>query len=402
MTSHQRGAYPLYIALGITALVFIVGIGVLTISSRDAEAPNTPVEVGDSEQNIPDTDFDQEVDTVATSTEDVEQKSVEDEVPKTQVTGQTTIKKAATEVKQIIKNTSQALSDKDEDENNLEDATLEELGVVGACGLQVTSHNLNDEVLLPLTLEGTVRTIPDEDEDCQWNIDTNTLMRVQLAYEDPTCERALVVCEDGYRIISEQEQVNFRGAASTTMPFIIESFGELPEQVVSTRKNIKVIFTDISLSKKNFDSFELPLVINPNLAQKHDCGFRVTSLAPDDIINFPVTVTGDIDNSDPNAQCSWNIEAGYAGTAQLYFENGDEWTALGSSTPITVKNTEANNVKFSTKLSFSNIGVGLSLGSELKIVFSEQATENQAVINKVEIPIVLGTQSLEDNENLDE
>ena len=128
--------------------------------------------------------------------------------------------------------------------------------------------------------------------------------------------------------------------------------------------------------------------INTTAKEKANCGLTITSLSPNTKVSSPIVVTGSIENSD---ECNWSVFEGYAGIAQLYFNNQNEgWKPLGVSKPVKAYNQTVNNAQFSVTLDFNNGGIGLPSGTPLKIVISdENASGIPSKTKTFEIPLIL-------------
>jgi hypothetical protein len=120
------------------------------------------------------------------------------------------------------------------------------------------------------------------------------------------------------------------------------------------------------------------------------CGLTVTSLSPNDKVGFPLTITGNIDNSNfKQLGCSWGSYKGVGGSAQLYFNyNNEGWKILGKTSMISAPNWTSIKSSFSTTLNFNNSGIGLPSGTPLKIVFSDDNATGLPP-DTFELPIIL-------------
>ncbi len=121
------------------------------------------------------------------------------------------------------------------------------------------------------------------------------------------------------------------------------------------------------------------------------CGFKVTSITPNEKVNFPLIVKGVIDNSNAKTLgCSWQMFEGEAGVAQLYFNNNQSWNPIGVGVPINVADWMTTSTTFSVLLNFNNDGIGLSTGTLMKITFTEENPSGQGITDSIDLPIIFG------------
>lgn len=119
------------------------------------------------------------------------------------------------------------------------------------------------------------------------------------------------------------------------------------------------------------------------------CGFKVTSISPNSKVSFPLTVKGEVDNTDAkNTGCSWSMFEGQAGIAQLYFKDDLGWVVLGASAPVKVDDWMTSKTNFVATLNFNNDSVGLTPGTIMKILFQEENASGGGKVDSVEFPMV--------------
>lgn len=118
------------------------------------------------------------------------------------------------------------------------------------------------------------------------------------------------------------------------------------------------------------------------------CGLKVTSLTPNEKVNFPLTISGVVDNSNAkNLGCSWQMFEGQAGVAKLYFYNNGVWNIINSGVPIEVIDWMATTTNFSFVL---DENVSVSSDSLMKVTFVEENPSGQGLADTLEIPIIFG------------
>lgn len=122
------------------------------------------------------------------------------------------------------------------------------------------------------------------------------------------------------------------------------------------------------------------------------CGFSATAPISGAVVGFPLTVTGFVDNSNrQNLGCSWQMFEGQAGIAQLYYNYGNRgWNQVGAPVPVRVSDWTAVKTSFSVTLNFSNDGIGLPIGTPMKIVFTEENASGLPGADTFELPVVFG------------
>lgn len=372
------------VVVAIVAVILVIIIILIMVFRSNNPVPSFDEIIEEVSSTIHEADLGGDNESVASTTEDEVKEDIKVEDKNTEV-----------DEKDDKQKTQIAQSNKEDTNKNIESATLVSVDptadskeeVVGKCGFEIISHKPNEEINFPIDIEGNINRI-DSTTECAWNINEGPSVLVKIGYEDSTCRANLSGCKDGYRFLELQESVVVDNDFATSTSFSISSFGDAPN-IIPDGTNIKVIFYELPDYKKDSEVFELPLVLNRNPEPvSESCGFNVKSIAVDDIINFPVKITGTIDNT--NTNCVWNMSSESAGIAELFFESGDEWKTLSTST-ISVINTKNDQVPFETNLTFNNQGIGLPLGADLKIVFSEEVKENVSSIDKYEVIVVLGT-----------
>jgi hypothetical protein len=120
------------------------------------------------------------------------------------------------------------------------------------------------------------------------------------------------------------------------------------------------------------------------------CGLAVTSIDTNEAVTFPITVTGNVDNTNSkNLGCRWQMFEGQAGSAQLYYQEGSVWTKISSQVPVTVADWMSDKTTFSAKFPFQNKGEPLPAGTKMKIVFTEDNASGTGTVDKLEFPITV-------------
>ncbi len=130
--------------------------------------------------------------------------------------------------------------------------------------------------------------------------------------------------------------------------------------------------------------------VTANLNTLGKCGLTITSVFSNAKVSFPLTITGNIDNSNNQSLgCAWGSFEGVGGNAQLYFNHKNQgWKTLGNSALIVVPNWTSVKSSFSTTLDFDNDGIGLPGGTALKVVFSDDNATGLPP-DTFELPLVL-------------
>ena len=127
---------------------------------------------------------------------------------------------------------------------------------------------------------------------------------------------------------------------------------------------------------------------------KSTCGLSITTPVPNATVSFPLIIQGVVDNSNRQSLgCSWGMFEGQAGIAQLYYYNGGAWIALGNSAPMLVDDWIATKTNFSVTLNFTNEGIGLSNGTPMKVVFTEENQRAKFPSKTLELPVSLAQRS---------
>ncbi|MFA6397414.1 MAG: hypothetical protein WDK96_01020 [Candidatus Paceibacterota bacterium] len=123
-----------------------------------------------------------------------------------------------------------------------------------------------------------------------------------------------------------------------------------------------------------------------------NCGFTINSPVPNSTIssNVPVVFNGVVDNTNyQTTGCRWTMFEGEAGTAQLYYQNGNNWGPIGIINLIPVSNwMTLGPVPFTASVIFNNGGIGLQSGTLMKVVFTENDPSG-ATPDTLEFPLVL-------------
>ncbi len=134
----------------------------------------------------------------------------------------------------------------------------------------------------------------------------------------------------------------------------------------------------------NYEPAIHQVITQANTSEKGKCGLVVENVSANASVNFPITLKGKIYNTG----CSWQIFEGEAGAAQLYFKSSSGWNKLGLAMPVSVPDWEASLNDFYVTLDFNNGGVGLSKGTEMKVVFTESNAKDESVSKTLEFPLI--------------
>jgi hypothetical protein len=114
----------------------------------------------------------------------------------------------------------------------------------------------------------------------------------------------------------------------------------------------------------------------------------ITSPQANSNVNFPLIVTGIIG---PN----WGRFEGTAGNAQLYFWVGSkmagEWKQIGTPVSIIVDDWTAPTTNLHFTVNFNNSGLGLSNGTMMKIIFTEENASGLGTPETFELPVILSS-----------
>ncbi len=135
---------------------------------------------------------------------------------------------------------------------------------------------------------------------------------------------------------------------------------------------------------------------SPTFLASH-CGLTINSLtqhAPNNI-NYTVKINGTIDNRNAN-DCTWSKFEGYGGSARLYYKSVNVhnsvaiWTPIGDNVPTKLSNNWINDpTSFTLEISFDNSKYGLSDGTEMKAVFTEEDAKGDGQADSLEVPFSL-------------
>ena len=121
------------------------------------------------------------------------------------------------------------------------------------------------------------------------------------------------------------------------------------------------------------------------------CGFSINSPALNSPIysNTPLIFSGVIDNANYQTNgCRWTMFEGQAGTAQLYYKNGNTWGPINTVKIIKVTNwMTAGPVPFTVSVNFNNSGPGFSNNTPMKVVFTEDDPSG-ATPETLEFPLI--------------
>ena len=121
-----------------------------------------------------------------------------------------------------------------------------------------------------------------------------------------------------------------------------------------------------------------------------NCGLTVNTPLKGQNVTFPVTITGTIDNTNPEALgCSWVMFEGQAGVAELFYETKEGWSLPVDQQPVTVANWMSTSTTFSTTLNFDNSREQLPAGYNFLIRITEENPSGIGEADMVEIPVVL-------------
>ena len=105
------------------------------------------------------------------------------------------------------------------------------------------------------------------------------------------------------------------------------------------------------------------------------CGLRITSPVIYAHVGFPLTISGIMSFAQAQKDgCSWNTELSNAGSAELFYNLRNQgWTSSGTTVPVTMANTGASTstLSFTTTMNLYTTALGLTSGSPLKVVFTD-------------------------------
>ncbi len=120
------------------------------------------------------------------------------------------------------------------------------------------------------------------------------------------------------------------------------------------------------------------------------CGFDITYPLANSKVKFPLTISGTVDNSNyEELGCRWIISEGQAATAQLFFNYKNYgWSAAGVAVPVKFSGYSNGKATFSTTMSLKNDNdIVISVGTPMKIVFTDVNEMDGAYTNTFELPI---------------
>ena len=126
-----------------------------------------------------------------------------------------------------------------------------------------------------------------------------------------------------------------------------------------------------------------------SVATNSSCGLTITSHKPNDRVDFPLTLSGKIDNTNAKKLgCAWTMFEGQAGMAQLYYYTKNSWQKLGEAAPIKVANWMTNSTTFTTTLNFEKLGVSLQAGSPIKVILTEDNASGEPPIDTFSFQLI--------------
>ena len=149
-----------------------------------------------------------------------------------------------------------------------------------------------------------------------------------------------------------------------------------------------IIFATIFLVKgdnsptKNEQPTNVPEneVATPNPAYK--CGLTVTAPLQNNVVSFPLTVSGVVNNQAATDSCTWVLFEGQAGTVSI---------SNGATTYATVPVTLLGDWMTSGPVNFSATltpVVSIPSGAPLTITFNEENPSDEAVSDTLSFPVV--------------
>ncbi len=124
-------------------------------------------------------------------------------------------------------------------------------------------------------------------------------------------------------------------------------------------------------------------------AQK--CGFKVTSIRPEQTITFPIIISGIVDaNESKKAECYWSRFEGQVGAAQIFANvNNTGFKAVGDMTAMPASDWMATTTTFRTTLNLKN-GVTLPVGTPILIKFEDDNARGAEFGQKMDLPLTYG------------
>ncbi len=125
------------------------------------------------------------------------------------------------------------------------------------------------------------------------------------------------------------------------------------------------------------------------VATNSSCGLTITSHKPNDRVDFPLTLSGKIDNSNATKLgCAWTMFEGQAGMAQLYYYTKNSWQKLGEPAVIKVANWMTPTTTFTTTLNFEKLGVSLEAGVPIKVILTEDNASGEPPIDTFSFQLI--------------
>lgn len=127
---------------------------------------------------------------------------------------------------------------------------------------------------------------------------------------------------------------------------------------------------------------------NVTVVPNGTCGLTILSHSVNSRVNFPLTISGVVDNTNMNTLgCSWLMFEGQAGSARLYYKSPAEgWKPIGAQIPVPVQNWMSTKTTF--MVTFTNPIIDLVSGTELKVVFTEDNASGLPPIDIYELPLM--------------
>jgi len=150
-----------------------------------------------------------------------------------------------------------------------------------------------------------------------------------------------------------------------------ESF---PEQKISQeieKENTEQENTSVKDRYKNSEQMNKDVVGH--------CGFVINSHKPNDLVEWPIIINGEVDQVRIGYNCFWQTFEGVSGTAQLYAYEDNNWIEIGD--PVIF------GPNFSINFNFTM--AGLKINNPLKIIFTEENPAVQRPSLTFELPLIL-------------